>query len=124
VALPFELGVRQVDAVDREDGPHHRLSRPGQQVPRGQVVTAGSQRVPGLPAGERLLGQRLLDQGPGEPAGKAIGPGPPGGDQAAAEQRPRPLQRGQASPMSRYRNPCTGFAMNQDIGDSYASRLW
>jgi hypothetical protein len=30
----------------------------------------------------------------------------------------------EASPMSRYMNPCTGFAMNQDIGDSYASRLW
>jgi hypothetical protein len=48
VALPFELAVRQVDAVDREDGLDHRLSRPGQQVPRCQVIAAGGQRVPCL----------------------------------------------------------------------------
>jgi hypothetical protein len=76
MALPFELAVRQVDAVDREDGLDHRLSRPGQHVPRGQVIAAGGQRVPGLPAGEYLLGEGLLDQGRGELTGKAVGPGP------------------------------------------------
>ena len=63
VALPLELAVRQVDAVEREDGPDHGVSRPGQQVGEREVIAAADERLAGRPAAQRLRGKCLLHQG-------------------------------------------------------------
>jgi hypothetical protein len=96
VALPLELTVRQVDAVEREDHPDHRVSRPGQQVVGRQAVTAADQRLASRPAAQRFPGKCLLDQSRDQRVRKGIGPYPPGCHRLRAEERAAALESGQA----------------------------
>jgi hypothetical protein len=101
VALPFELLMRHVDVVEREDRPDHRLSRPRQQVLERQVITAAGERLAGGPAGECLRDERLLHQGSDQRGGELSGPRPPEGDQLRAGERARALDGGQAHVLDR-----------------------
>ncbi|MGH3206828.1 MAG: hypothetical protein ACRDNO_03620 [Trebonia sp.] len=85
MTLPLELTVRQVDAVEREDDPDDRVSRPGQEVADRHAVAAADERLAGRPAPEHLRVKRLLDQDRDQPAGEVTRPPPPGRHHLRAE---------------------------------------
>jgi len=101
VPLPFEPGVREVDAVERQNRADHRVPDPAQHGLDRELVAPGDERLADRPGGEHPGVQGSLHHGRDELVRVSVGPRPPGRHQLHAEQRARALQRGEAHVLDR-----------------------
>jgi len=101
VPLPFEPGVREVDAVERQNRADHRVPDPAQQGLDREIVAPGDERLAGGPGAEHPGVQGSFHHGRYELVRVSVGPRPPGRHQLIAEQRARALERGQAHVLDR-----------------------